>query len=176
MKLDIVAGSGNDLYYTPAYAIKPLMPYLEGFNTIWCPFDTKDSYYVKLLSKEHNVVATHIDNGQDFFETDVECDAIVSNPPYSVRTEVLERLFKLDKPFAMLLSWAGIFESQRRFNLFKNNKFEVLCFNKRIAFFKDYAEEKPSANPPFSTVYVCHNILPEQIVFKEIDKNDYLYA
>ena len=29
---------------------------------------------------------------------------------------------------------------------------------------KDYADEKPSLNPPFSSVYVCSKMLPKQIV------------
>ena len=173
MKLDVMCNK-QDEYYSPKYSIKPLLPYLKKFNTIWCPFDTDKSWYVKLLKKDgHDVINTHIDNGQDFFSTYVECDAIVSNPPYSLRNNILKRLFKLDKPFAMLVSWAGIFESQTRFELFKNNNFEIMCFNKRISFFRSYEEEKPTSNPPFSMVYVCHNILPEKIVFEYIDKGDY---
>ena len=71
----------------------------------------------------------------------------------------------------MLVGVVGLFESQKRFSLFKNNDFEIMYFNKRISFFKDYSDPKPSLNPPFSSVYVCHNILPKQIVFEEIDKN-----
>lgn len=29
MKMDKVAGSGNDEFYTPAYAIKPILKYVE---------------------------------------------------------------------------------------------------------------------------------------------------
>ena len=87
-----------------------------------------------------------------------------------MKGEVFERLFKLNKPFAMLVGVVGLFESQFRFNLFKNNNFEIMYFNKRIAYFKDYAEQKPSLNPPFSCVYVCKDILPKQIVFEEINK------
>ena len=119
----------------------------------------------------HKVINTHIFNGQDFFDIDVECDAIISNPPYSCKGQVLERLFELDKPFAMLVGVVGLFESQQRFNMFKNNKFEIMYMNKRISYFKDYADQKPSLNPPFSSAYVCHNILPQQIVFEEINKN-----
>lgn len=54
--------------------------------------------------------------------------------------------------------------------MFKNNKFEIMYFNKRIAYFKDYDEQKPSLNPPFSSVYICHNVLPRQIVFEELKK------
>ena len=43
MKMDKVAGSGNDEFYTPVYAITPLIKYLKdkGFKKILCPFDTK---------------------------------------------------------------------------------------------------------------------------------------
>ena len=107
----------------------------------------------------------------NFFKVDPpECDYIISNPPYSVKGKVLETLFNIGKPFAMLVGVVGLFESQHRFNLFKNNDFEIMYMNKRISYFKDYAEQKPSLNPPFSSVYICSHILPKQIVFEEIDR------
>lgn len=125
-----------------------------------------------LRAQGNKVICTHIDNGQDFFTVSVpQCDMIISNPPYSVKTEVLERLFEIDKPFAMLVGVVGLFESQRRFDMFKNNEFEIMYLNRRVAYFKDYADQKPSLNPPFSSVYVCHKMLPKQIMFEEIQKN-----
>ena len=70
----------------------------------------------------------------------------------------------------MLLGVVGLFESKDRFNMFKNNEFEIMYMNKRVAYFKDYKEQKPSLNPPFSSVYLCKNMLPKQIVFEEINK------
>lgn len=70
----------------------------------------------------------------------------------------------------MLVGVVGLFESQKRFNMFKTHDFEIMYMNKRISYFKDYAEQKPSLNPPFSSVYVCKDILPKQIVFEEVDK------
>lgn len=49
MKLDEVANSGNDEFYTPEYAITPLLKYIKANSTIWCPFDTERSLFVKLL-------------------------------------------------------------------------------------------------------------------------------
>lgn len=43
MKLDKVANSGNDGFYTPYYAIEPLLKYIRPNSTIWCPFDTDES-------------------------------------------------------------------------------------------------------------------------------------
>lgn len=162
----------NDEFYTPRYAITPLLKYIKKFKTIWCPFDTKDSLFVKELQKEgYNVIYTHILEGKNFFEYEPESyDCIISNPPYSLKGEVFERLFKLNKPFAMLVGVVGIFESQKRFNMFKNNDFEIMYFNKRISYFRDYNDEKPMLNPPFSSVYITSNVLPKQIVFEEINK------
>lgn len=161
----------NDEYYTPECAITPLLKYV-GRGTIWCPFDTEDSLYVKIFRENgNNVVNTHIVNGQDFFKTEPPngCQYIISNPPYSLKNEVLHRLFDINIPFAMLVGVVGLFESETRFNMFKNNDFELMYFNKRISYMTKYGE-KPVAKPPFSSIYVCHNMLPKQIVFENINK------
>lgn len=107
MKLDKVANSGNDEFYTPAYAIEPILKYIKPYSTIWCPFDKEESLFVKRFKIEgHNVINTHIDTGIDFFNCDIpKCDYIISNPPYSCKGDVLDRLFQLGKPFAMLLGY-----------------------------------------------------------------------
>lgn len=50
MKMDKVASSGNDEFYTPSYAVKPIMKYIPTGSRIWCPFDTKDSLFVREFS------------------------------------------------------------------------------------------------------------------------------
>lgn len=193
MKMDKVANSKNDEYYTPAYAIEPLLPFLKPQSKIWCPFDTEESLFVSMLKDQgHSVINSHIKYGQDFFEffpvkdsknnennensEDLEdIDYIVSNPPYSIKTEILTRLFELKIPFAMLLSSPGIFESQKRFNLFKDNDFELMYFNRRVSYLKSYEDTETIKNPPFSSVYVCSGVLDDKIVFSEIDRNNVIY-
>ena len=68
MKMDIVAGSKNDEFYTPEYAITPILKYIKPNSTIWCPFDTEESLFVKVFRENgHNVICSHIGNGEDFF-------------------------------------------------------------------------------------------------------------
>lgn len=171
MKMDKVAGSGNDEFYTPEYAVEPILKYVREGSVIWCPFDSERSNFVKMLQKRgHKVIFTHIDRGEDFFQIERECDCIISNPPYSCKGEVLRRLFDLGKPFAMLVGVVGLFESQKRFEMFRDHDFEIMYLNKRVSYFKSYEDPKPSLNPPFSSVYVCSRMLPKQVVFEEIKK------
>ena len=175
MKMDKIANSKNDEFYTPKYAVEPITKYLKANSIIWCPFDTKESYFVKIFKeKGFKVIYSHINDGVDFFNCTVpDCDYIVSNPPYSIKTDIFDKLFKIGKPFAMLVGVVGLFESQKRFNLFKNNKFEIMYLNKRVSYFTNYTDEKPKLNPPFSSVYLCSGILPNTIMFEEIDKKQY---
>lgn len=171
--MDKVAGSGNDEFYTPEYAIEPLFNYISTQAVIWCPFDTADSHFVKMFRDRGNrVIASHLRGGYDFFnfEPNEHYDYIISNPPYSLKNEVFERLFTLKAKFAMLVGVVGIFESKNRFGMFKDNDFEIMYFNKRIAYFKSFEEQKPSLNPPFSSVYITHGVLPKQIVFETLNK------
>lgn len=183
MKLDLISNKAenvnglnpNDEFYTPDYAIIPLLKYLKEGSRILCPFDSSESNFVKLLTKENHIVDfNHILGGVDFFDISLDefrkYDYIISNPPYSLKKEVFNRLFESNVPFAMLVGIVGLFESKQRFEMFKNNDFEVMYFNKRISYFKDYKDQKPILNPPFSSVYITKNILPKQIIFEEIKK------
>lgn len=163
--------TGNDEFYTPPYAVAPILPYIPK-GKVWCPFDTNESNFVRMIASDHEVINTHIDFGQDFFNTDVPdgVNSIVSNPPYSLKTEVLLRLFNLGLPFAMLLGVVGLFESKKRVNMFRKNEFEVMYLSTRVAYMTDYSSGKCDKQPPFQSVYLCHKMLPKPFVFSDMDK------
>ena len=165
----------NDEYNTPEYAVYPLLEYLDDNSHIWCPFDKEDSAFVRVFKKHgHRISCNHISElGGNFFQLDTNptIDYIISNPPYSQKYEVLKKLFEMNTPFAMLVGTAGLFESKKRFEMFKNNKFEVMYFDKRIAYINPETK-LPEKSPPFGSVYICHDILPEQIMFKTLNKED----
>ena len=93
----------NNEYYTPSYAIEPLLEFLEVYrnDTIWCPFDTKDSEFVKVFTKEgYKVIYSHVDDGKNFFTYEPDdYQVIVSNPPFQNKKETFERLLSFNKPF-----------------------------------------------------------------------------
>src|SRR3990167_1811335 len=104
MKMDVVASSKFDEFYTPEHVIYPILKYLKPNSVIWCPFDTEESNFVKIFKKSgFNVINTHLEKGEDFFSLNIKCDYIISNPPYSLKGKILKRLFNLNVPFAMLV-------------------------------------------------------------------------
>ena len=94
--------SKSQEYYTPVEAILPILPYIKNFKKVWCPFDTAESNYVKVLREYgHEVVHSHIDEGENFFLTEPkDCDIIISNPPFNCLT-----------PTHMVLTKDGIWKS-----------------------------------------------------------------
>lgn len=154
--------SVNDEKYTPNYAVVPIVKYLPR-KTIWCPFDTKNSEFVLALQEnKFNVVYSHIRTGQDFFEYEPSAwDIILSNPPYTNKAEVFKRCLDFGKPFGLLMSNLWLNDSSPA-NLFKEIELQLLLFNRRIQY-----DEKNRI--PFGSSYFCHDLLPKQIIFEELE-------
>lgn len=55
-----VAKSKNDEFYTPSYAIKPIMKYIKSNSVIWCPFDTRIAYMSRSLKTRDIGLFIHI--------------------------------------------------------------------------------------------------------------------
>lgn len=159
----------NDEYLTPPYAVYPIMKRLKAGATVWCPFDKKESEYVKVLSRHgFCVIYGHIQTGQDFFQSAVpDCDYIVSNPPYSLKGEVIRRLYEIGKPFAMLVNFQGIFDSKERFRLFRENRVEMLWLSPRVNYMT--IDEKLPLRAPFQSGYLCSGICENQLEFEYLD-------
>lgn len=161
--------SNTDEWYTTKECVELIIPFLlrGGYNKILCPFDKDSSQYVRVLTERgFDVTYSHLETGTDFFDIANlhDYDAIVSNPPFSKREAILERLFFAKVPFAMILNFNGLFDSRRRWELFKNNAFELLIPNGRMHFFN---EDCPGNAPNFQSVYVCQGMTDKQIEFIE---------
>lgn len=160
---------GTDEWYTPAAAVLPLLKFIKPNSRILCPFDTEESEYVKVLSKNHTVFHSHIFEGKDFFQlSKPDVDYVISNPPYSKRTEILKQLYKWGIPFAMMFNSNGIFDSRKRFNYASNLGGELLFLYPRV----DYSSlESESTAPPYMSCYWCYHLLPEKLMFASINED-----
>ena len=169
----------SDECLTPRYAVYPIIKYLKakGFKTILCPFDKDDSFYVRVLKKEgFTVINSHLET-KSFFSYTVDdiknIDCIVSNPPFSCKDAVLEKLYEFSKPFMILLPQNSL-QSKRRTQLFINNGLEYLGFDSRICFYTISLESLPKGNH-FASGYFCHNVLPEKLIFEHLELVDEPY-
>lgn len=123
----------NELY-TPFYAVDPIIKYLPKGKIIWCPFDEKwSAFYVHLKELGYRVIRSSLSDGQDFFKYEPErWDLIVSNPPFSIKDKVLERLYSFQKPFAVLLPLNSL-QGKTRYKYFEQG-IQLLSFDSRICY------------------------------------------
>ena len=162
----------SDEVYTPAYAVKQIIKYIKPTDIIWCPFDMEDSEYVKLIRENENkVIATHIDTGHNFFEYEPEehYDIIISNPPFSIKDDIIKRLYELNKPYAVLLPIPSL-QGQKRFPYMKDC--QALIFDKRINYYTNPIKKEIQKGVSFGSFYLCRNLLPKDLIFEELNIKD----
>jgi len=151
--------------------VQPIIKYIKSGSTIWCPFDTENSNYVKVLQNSgFQVIYGHISTGQDFFSVEVpKCDYIISNPPYSKKGAVFNRLYEIGIPFAMLINFQGIFDNRERFELFRNHRVEMMWLSPRVNYIKQ--DDYSASGVPFQSGYLCSGICEHQLEYEYIHKN-----
>lgn len=166
------ANKTSDECYTPEYAVLPLLKYISKDLKIWCPFDKVSSAYVRIFEENgYNVVCSHIDEGGDFFEYEPEeYDIIISNPPFSLADDVLERLYKLNKPFVLLLPLKYL-QAKRRGNMFVGHGIQLLSFNERIGYYTNGDMTKPKEGNYQASSYFCWKVLPKDLIIEILDKS-----
>ena len=158
----------NELY-TPYYAVDRIIKYLPKDKTIWCPFDMEEwsAFSIRLKECGYNVISSHIDKGQDFFEYEPEeWDIIVSNPPFSMKDQILKRLYSFNKPFAVLLPLNSL-QGKSRYKYFKRG-IQILSFDTRICYHDREHMDKVAKGAPFASAYFCKDLLPRDLIIEEL--------
>ena len=155
----------NDECYTPRYVVKELLPYLPKDKVIWCPFDTEESEFVKvLLGEGFEVVNSHLFYGQDYYTYEPKhWDIIVSNPPFTNKRKIFERALSFNKPFALLMSNTWLNDSAPKV-LFSEKDLQLLMFRNRIKFLNNGIINNKIT---FSSSFYCWNLLPKQIIISD---------
>lgn len=165
--IDYMKNEKNDELYTPEYAIKPLIKYLPKNIKIWECTDYGSSNITKVLKENgYEVITTHKDNF-DFLKdkADFEFDMIITNPPYSLKDEFMEKCYEYGKPFCLLLPLTSL-EGIRRGKMYRQYGIELLVFDKRCNFIYENAKKSNW----FNTSWFCYNVLPKQLIFEELIK------
>lgn len=163
----LYSAGGNDECHTPAYGVAPILEFVKPKQIIWCPFDTDESWFVRLLrTRGNDVIASHIRNGQDFHEWEPSSpwDVIISNPPFTAKRKIFERALSFNKPFALLMSNTWLNDAAPK-QLWAERELQLLMFDKRIEF-------NGNAKITFSSSYFCTDFLPRQIIMRKLNKGE----
>ena len=159
-KLKIQMNGRSDEFGTPQIAFNILKPHIPDHWVVWeCAYG-KGSLAKIMETQGYSVVTS-----SNFFEDNQDCDVIITNPPYSLKEDFLERAYFLDKPFAFLMPLTAL-EGKKRGLLYRKYGIELLIPNKRINFITPSGKGSGSW---FATAWFCWQLdLPKQINFIEV--------
>tara|TARA_R110000868_G_scaffold192429_1_gene436885 strand:- start:12 stop:500 length:489 start_codon:yes stop_codon:yes gene_type:complete len=144
----------DDEYMTPKSAWEQIKKYIPTNKVIWECFygDGKSGEYLREMGFE--VIHEEVD-----FFTENEGEIIVSNPPYSCKVKVFERLKALDKPFILLVPVSTI--TKKFYMDYFAPKCDIIIPSKRIHFIKNGEQTTRSW---FDVIYICYKMnLPKQL-------------
>jgi hypothetical protein len=167
----LYSDGANDECYTPAYGVHPILQYIPIGAVVWCPFDTEESQFVKLIREAgHTVLHSHISEGKDFmtYSPPEHWDVIVSNPPFGKKRETFIRALSFKKPFALIMTNTWLNDSAPKQIFTDGQDLQLLMFDKRMEFTQ--ADGKVSNKITFSSSYYCYNFLPKQIIMAVLEK------
>jgi hypothetical protein len=148
------------------WGVYPILKYIPKDWIVWCPFDTEESNFVKLISKQNKVIHSHISEGKNFYnyEPTEHWDCIISNPPFTNKRKIFERALSFNKPFALIMSNTWLNDSAPK-QIFKDKDLQLLMFEERMKFVNN---GKVDNKITFSSSYYCWNFLPKQIIMDSL--------
>lgn len=123
---------------------------------VWCPFNDTSSVWVDVLKKRGFEVVT---TDTDFFVTEppegVQC--IISNPPFSLKREVMDRIKELNLRFCLILPFQWLNDGVPL-----EYGHQVMFFRKRMHFYTPEGEmNKPRAN----CFVLSDGLLKKELIF-----------
>lgn len=108
-----------DFYPTPPEVTIALLDFLQLEEmTIWEPACGNNAIVDVLKTYGHEVIATDISQGSDFFKIDRCANAIITNPPFYCSQEFIEKATR-DAPIVAMLLKSQYWHAKTRFKMYE---------------------------------------------------------
>lgn len=164
-----VQPSVNDLYETPPATLDMILDCLDPEkHYIWKPF--KGSGHSTKYMQSRGFVVTNGDH-KDFFQQAVPPNRIgnhlervlVSNPPYSIKRQILKRLSELGvHKVALLLPAPVVFTKYFQAYCTNDNVLQLIIHTKRCSFLDPVTGKATKKTASFNILWACTNLAFDQ--------------
>ena len=155
----------HDDYYTKKETWNMIKDYIPKDKVIWeaCLLNTNEQSKKYLQELGFNVVG---DNTIDMLTHDMG-DVIVTNVPFetNIKTKILNRISKLDKPFCIILNSSHIHTKYFK-NAFKDKHLNYIIPSSKIHYDKYNGTEYicSEKKTPWYTIFVTYNLIENNII------------
>lgn len=154
----------SDEWYTNQSVVDRCLHLLNpvSSSTIMCPFDSEDSLFVKtLLDRGYKVIHSIT----DYLTNAYEYDYLVTNPPFSIKDIVIEKVFQSGKRSVLILpldSLGGV----KRHSLYQQYEYpHIYIPTRRIGYYDHTWKKREGSN--FHSVIMTLNHKEEPKVLWE---------
>lgn len=145
----------KDNYNTTMECWNDILQFINKDQKMWLPFynDGTAKKYLNDLGFK-NVI--HKD--KDFFTYDISDGLIIDNPPWSIKKDIIGKLYDQKRSFALCLPLDTL---ERKYFLQYTKGFQLLMPNKRHRLESNYKHLSKCPSPPFKCCWFCWNLQKE---------------
>lgn len=144
----------SDEWYTDQKTVDICLEILAPVenSTVMCPYDSIRSLFVQTLWSHGHKVIYEI---EDFLLKTHEYDYLVTNPPFSIKDKVIERVYQSGKKAVLVLPLDSLGGVKRHALYRKYGYPDVYIPTRRICYYNKDWEKRPGSN--FHSVIMTFN-------------------
>ena len=154
----------NDEWYTPIPTVS-LMYKLLNIPTnkkVICPFDTeKSNFVIQGLQNNYEVLY----GMKDWLSTDYEYDYLITNPPFSIKDNVIEKCLQSKKPSALVLPIDSL-GGKRRHGLYNQYNYPTIYIPSRRINYISVDGQQTKANHFHSVILIFNDPLGSRLIWE----------
>lgn len=163
-KSGITSHLKTDEWYSPKSIVELMYNLLnpKANSSIICPFDTDKSNFVKIGMEQGYKVQYGM---TDWLEADYDYDYLITNPPFSIKDQVIEKCLKSSKPSALVLPIDAM-GGKRRHELYRQYGYPTIYVPSRRINYISIDGLQTKANHFHSIILIFNDPLGSRLIWE----------